>query len=182
MKEWYKHCPFCDNEIRAKAIKCQYCWEFLNEEKTTEETKETREKECPFCFNEIDVDAIKCPFCKENLNNVSVTKKHQSFADYFSWTVRHKNRWLRILWLLIIDFLFFHNIHFSPYKWWYIMWQSIFRYVIFIFIIAVINKKINQKEEIDNPTKNKITAVILYILWYFTFTFVIAYFWLYSYR
>lgn len=26
-----KHCPYCDNEIKSKAIKCQYCWEFLDE-------------------------------------------------------------------------------------------------------------------------------------------------------
>ena len=40
--EWIetKHCPFCDNEIRIKAIKCQYCWEFLNEETLNKKTKE----------------------------------------------------------------------------------------------------------------------------------------------
>lgn len=29
-KNEVKHCPYCDNEIKAKAIKCQYCWEFLD--------------------------------------------------------------------------------------------------------------------------------------------------------
>lgn len=29
MKKWYKLCPYCDNEIKEWAIKCQYCKEFL---------------------------------------------------------------------------------------------------------------------------------------------------------
>ncbi len=32
MKKWFKECPFCKNEIKEKAIKCQYCWEFLNKD------------------------------------------------------------------------------------------------------------------------------------------------------
>lgn len=27
-----KRCPFCDNEIRVKAVKCQYCWEYLDKQ------------------------------------------------------------------------------------------------------------------------------------------------------
>lgn len=30
MRKWYKECPFCANEIMKKAIKCQYCGEFLD--------------------------------------------------------------------------------------------------------------------------------------------------------
>lgn len=47
----FKTCPYCWNEIRAKAVKCQYCWEFLDESKkitrTTTKKKELQIQDLP---------------------------------------------------------------------------------------------------------------------------------------
>ena len=32
MKKWFIECPYCKNEIKEGAIKCQYCWEFLDKD------------------------------------------------------------------------------------------------------------------------------------------------------
>lgn len=61
MKKWFKICPYCWKEIRIKAVKCQYCLKFLEEEK--------KEKECPFCLNNIDADLDVCPYCDEKFND-----------------------------------------------------------------------------------------------------------------
>ena len=39
MKRGYKLCPYCANNIREWAIKCQYCWEFLDKEERTRISK-----------------------------------------------------------------------------------------------------------------------------------------------
>ena len=63
MKKWYKECPFCKNEIKKEATKCQYCEEILPKEKP-------EVKECPFCKNEIKYDAVKCQYCHKVLNAI----------------------------------------------------------------------------------------------------------------
>ena len=79
MKKWFKECPFCANEIKEKAIKCQYCWEFLPEEKKEEPKKKVKKerKDCPFCSNKVDIDAKICPFCDERLDNNDINNKSE---------------------------------------------------------------------------------------------------------
>jgi len=170
-----KHCPFCDNEIKAKAIKCQYCWEFLSKKEKDGTKKKSKEetKECPFCLNKIDIDVTVCPFCDENLDTEKILYENRTKCD--NW--RH-NRYIWILWLVILDIILAYNVHLSPYRRGECFWSSLFWYLILVVILSVITKKTNKNGK-NNPTNTKLTAVILYILWYITLSLFIWHFWLF---
>lgn len=72
MKKWYKTCPFCKNEIKKAAIKCQHCKKMLPIE---EKQNKSDVKVCPYCLNEVKVSAKKCPFCKELFNKETPRKQ-----------------------------------------------------------------------------------------------------------
>ena len=69
MDENTKVCPFCEESIKADAVKCRFCGEFL-----TEKNKNSIKISCPFCREDIDENITICPFCDSELKKDSSLK------------------------------------------------------------------------------------------------------------
>ncbi len=61
----YRNCPFCGERISAKAKKCRFCKNWVEED----------EINCPFCQEKIKATAKKCKFCGEWLPQKKKTFK-----------------------------------------------------------------------------------------------------------
>lgn len=74
MKKWYKLCPYCANEIKNAAVKCQYCGESLK----IEEKKENKN---------LKSDSIKCRYCWTNYSDPSLLNKIKIVRNQFNFNV-----------------------------------------------------------------------------------------------
>ena len=173
MKKWYKLCPYCANEIKGKAIKCQYCWEFLQDENKKNLQKKEK-KECPFCLSLIDLNENICPFCKENLILDINTKEQEKWqkneinAKKDTNKNRYQNKRFEILCLLLIDLILFFYMHFYLHssiteffdilEWQFIIFLFIFCYIVGLLIYSFSTKAKENKKA--NPTDNEFTYAI----------------------
>lgn len=66
MEKETKICPYCGEEILAKAIKCKHCGELLGNDFPRQIN--TDRKKCPFCAEMIPKDATFCDICESSLN------------------------------------------------------------------------------------------------------------------
>lgn len=63
MKKWFTECPFCKNEIKEGAIKCQFCWEFLDGREKEEKKEKKESKKYSQIVNYSNNITIHCPNC-----------------------------------------------------------------------------------------------------------------------
>lgn len=67
MEKETKTCPYCGEEILAKAVKCKHCGEFLEE---TPVILSNGMKKCPYCAEFISQNSTFCDICETSLNNI----------------------------------------------------------------------------------------------------------------
>lgn len=75
-----KKCPYCGEEILAKAKKCKYCGEWLTEQTEAKETEQQEKKMtiCPICAEQIEIGTKACPYCHEVLTKEESRVKEET--------------------------------------------------------------------------------------------------------
>ena len=116
MKKWYKICPFCWNEIKEWAIKCQYCKEFLDVKKI----EKTEIKEDKIVVKKSKKEKIESKKSDKQKKNIKIN--HSSIR----WTI----------WDIFTDFWELLKVIFSVWENRIGVWKWITLYLFWMFLIA----------------------------------------------
>ena len=143
MKKWFKECPFCANEIREEAIKCQYCHEFLNEKK---ENKDEVNWAASFWWFSVE-DQIKNAM--EQKDNETTFQTLLKWFDYVWWII--------LIRCIIIVFKWY-----SIAPWWrrFIMWCYLIFWIYSVWKSICNNVKVAKNTNILFRTIFKVKDMI----------------------
>lgn len=185
-----KHCPYCDNIIKAAAKKCQYCGEWLSKPRTKNESEYHETKS----FTSSEIEHKENSFVSfvtwTNLNRIWRAKYltrslifeilmyicfiiSSWFISY--WEDENGGTIFSIIWWLLGIVVLFFSIYWSVYinnkrlhdRWWSWRWQLLL-FVPFANIILAIcmwavpwNKWENEYwEHCNSKTREKVIAII----------------------
>jgi len=105
-EEEFIKCPFCSEDVKKNALKCEHCGdEFydeteevkLEEEPIADTKKEEEFKECPYCAEDIKIEAIFCKHCKSSLNEEKEKEKKNSKKKKKSEKVTKNYLWFLVI-------------------------------------------------------------------------------------
>lgn len=176
MKKWYKLCPYCANEIKEAAIKCQYCKEkLLEREKKEENVKIVKtNNKCWYCWiNYADPDYYhKIKIVRNQFNfNVIVVKARLDKYSYMNvpccrecnerLSEKKRNAKLKIFWIASLLAIIFGLIVYSNSNstdgddWIWILWFLILFNRIAYIVYEISYKKIIEFNKVSESDEWK---------------------------
>ena len=106
MKKWFIECPFCKNDIKEGAVKCQYCWEFLDEKAKPKQEFSQELKYKSFWVK----PTIYCPNCWYE-GKAKLTAKWSLWVEIVLWL------FLLVPWLIYSTWRWSNRYYVCPKCW-----------------------------------------------------------------